>query len=51
MKNIEVFIDLQIFMKFGVFFKILEILMLQKGYMADRVAWHGKMNAPFIFEE
>lgn len=32
------------------FFKILEILMLQKGYMADRVAWHGKMNAPLFLK-
>ncbi len=33
------------------YFKILEILMLQKGYIVDRIAWPGKMGEPFSFEE
>lgn len=33
------------------YFKILEILMLQKGYEVDQIAWPSKMSEPFCFEE
>ena len=32
------------------YFKILEILTLEKGYRVDRISWPGKMGRPFSFE-
>ncbi len=32
------------------YFKILEILTLEKGYQIDKISWPGKISEPFVFE-
>lgn len=32
------------------YFKILEIFILEKGYVIDRISWPGKKEKPFVFE-
>ncbi|RHK60108.1 hypothetical protein DW054_15050 [Dorea formicigenerans] len=32
------------------YFKILEIFILEKGYVIDRISWPGKKKKPFVFE-
>ena len=32
------------------YFKILEICILEKGYVIDRISWPGKKEKPFVFE-
>ncbi len=33
------------------YFKILEILTLEKGYQIDKISWPGKISEPFVFED